>query len=471
MDDVLKARPGRNYDADTLIREDMAHHMHPFTDHKALHEEGGGRIITHADGVYIWDAKGQRYLDGMAGLWCVNAGYGRRELVQAAAEQMLELPFYNTFFKTTNVPATELSRVLCELTPPNFNHAFFANSGSEANDTILRMVRHFWVLEGKPEKQVIISRKNAYHGSTVAGLSLGGMAPMHAQGGVVPGIEHVRQPYWYGEGEDMDPDAFGLVCAKAIEDKILELGADKVAAFIGEPIQGAGGVIIPPKTYWPEVNRICKKYNILLICDEVICGFGRTGHWFGHGAFGIEADMLTMAKGLSSGYLPISAVMVGDRVYRTLYDKGGEFYHGYTYSGHPAACAVALKNIEIIRREGLVERVHSETGPYLAEALKRLAKHPLVGEARSLGLIGAIELVKDKKTRKTFTPVGKVGTRARDYCINGGLIMRAVRDSLIMSPPLTITKPQIDEMLGLAEKAIDKTMKDLDRAGGDVEKL
>ena len=461
MNDMPDTRPGRNYDAETLIREDSAHHLHPFTDYKSLAGEGGGRVITHADGVHVWDAKGRRYLDAMAGLWCVNVGYGRRELVAAAAEQMLELPYYNTFFKTTNAPAAELAAQLCDLTPKNFNHVFFANSGSEANDTILRMVRHFWALEGRPEKHVVISRHNAYHGSTTAALSLGGMSPMHAQGGIIPGIEHVRQPYWYGEGGDMDPEEFGHVCAQAIEEKILELGADKVAAFIGEPIQGAGGVIIPPMSYWPEVNRICKKHDVLLICDEVICGFGRTGNWFGLETFGIEPDMMTLAKAITSGYLPLSAAMVGDRVADTLIEKGGEFFHGFTWSGHPAACAVALENLKIIRREGLVERVREETGPYLAEALKRLEDHPLVGETRSMGLIGAVELVRDKATREHFEEPGLVGTICRDHCIDSGLIMRAVKDIMILSPPLVIAKEQIDELVTLARRAFDLTARDI----------
>ena len=461
MNDSSEARTGRNYDTAELLREDVAHHLRPFTDYKELAAEGGGRVVTHADGVYIWDSEGRRYLDGMAGLWCVNAGYGRRELAEAASAQMLELPYYNTFFKTTHPPAAELSKLLSDLTPANLNHAFFANSGSEANDTILRMVRHFWHLEGKPEKRAIISRHNAYHGSTIVALSLGGMEAMHNQGGIIPDIHHVAQPYWYGEGGDMDEDAFGIQAARAIEEKILELGAEHVAAFIGEPIQGAGGVIIPPKSYWPEVQRICKQYDVLLICDEVICGFGRTGNWFGLEGFGIEADFITLAKGLSSGYLPISAVMVGDRVAKSFIDKGGEFYHGFTYSGHPAACAVALKNIEIIRDEGLVEKVRDETGPHLAEALKSLEDHPLVGETRSMGLIGAIELVKDKAARAHFDERGKVGTLCRDHCVANGLIMRAVSDIMVTSPPLVITTAQIDEMIALARKAIDATARDI----------
>ncbi len=457
---MTESNSGRNYDAEALMEDDLAHHLRPFTDYKELAAEGGGRLVTHADGVYFWDAAGKRYLDAMAGLWCVNVGYGRRELAEVAAAQMNELPYYNTFFNTTTPPAAELSKVLCDLAPDNFNHVFFANSGSEANDTILRMVRHFWYLEGKPDKRTVISRHNAYHGSTIAALSLGGMEAMHNQGGIIPGIEHVRQPYWYGEGGEMTPDELGLAAAKAVEDKIVELGAGHVAAFIGEPVQGAGGVIIPPDNYWPEINRICRKYDVLLICDEVICGFGRTGNWFGFETYGIEPDMITLAKGLSSGYLPVSAVMVGDRVARSFIDKGGEFYHGFTYSGHPAACAVALKNIEIIRHEKLVEKVRDETGPHLAKALAGLAAHPLVGEVRSVGLLGAVELVKDKAARAHFEEPGKVGTFCRDRCVEGGLVMRAVRDIMVCSPPLIISAAQIDDMVEIAARAIDATAKE-----------
>jgi len=357
----------RNYDIAELRRLDVAHHLPAQQDYALIEKMGGSRIVTHADGCYIFDGEGHRILDGMAGLWCVNIGYGRGELAEVAAEQMRELPFYNTFFKTVTPPAVMLAAKIASLTDNRLPHVFFNTSGSEANDTIFRMVRHYWKTKGEPERTVFISRHNAYHGSTVAGVSLGGMKAMHAQGNLpIPGIEHVRQPYWYGEGHDMDPDAFGLLCAKAIEDKILEVGADKVAAFIGEPIQGAGGVIIPPASYWPEVERICRKYGILLVCDEVINGFGRTGNWWGHETVGVKPDMIAMAKGLSSGYLPISAVAVSKEIVDVL-KTGGDFVHGFTYSGHPVCAAVALRNIEIIEREGLVERTRDDTGPYFAK--------------------------------------------------------------------------------------------------------
>jgi len=293
---------------------DRRHYLHPFTDYKELGQKGS-RIITRADGVYIWDSDGNQILDAMSGLWCVNLGYGRKELIEAAYRQMQELPYYNSFFQTAHPPAIELSELLGEVSPGQFSHTFFTGSGSEANDTILRLVRRYWDLLGYPDKQFIISRKNAYHGSTVAAASLGGMAEMHAQGGLpIPGIVHIEQPYYYGLGGTLSPDEFGLQQARLLEEKIRELGKDKVAAFIGEPVQGAGGVIIPPDTYWPEIQRICNENDILLVADEVITGFGRLGEWFGSTHFGIEPDLIPFAKGVTSGYLPLGGVLVGDRI-------------------------------------------------------------------------------------------------------------------------------------------------------------
>jgi putrescine aminotransferase len=441
---------------------DTAHHLHPFTDFRGLAGEGGSRIITKAEGVWLEDSEGQRVLDGMAGLWCVNVGYGRERLAKAAYKQMMELPYYNTFFKTATPPSIELAEKLARLTPEGLNKVFYASSGSEANDTIARIVRRYWKLAGKPERVNIISRTNGYHGSTMAAASLGGMKPMHDLDGLpLPGFHHVRQPYVFAEAGDQSPEDFGKAAAKAIEDKILELGADTVAAFIGEPIQGAGGVIIPPASYWPEVQRICKQYDILLIADEVICGFGRTGHWFGSNLFDIKPDLMTLAKGLTSGYVPLSAVMVGDRVAEVLWEKGGEFAHGFTYSGHPVACAVALENLAIIEEENLVERVREETGPYLKDRLADLADHPLVGEVRSVGLIGAVELVADKASHARFNPEGRAGTLCRDHCVKVNVVNRAVRDTMLISPPLIITKAEIDELLARLTKAIDLTAKDL----------
>jgi putrescine aminotransferase len=456
--------PARRSTADWQ-RLDTAHYLHPFTDFRELGIKGA-RIVTRAQGVYLWDSDGHKTLDAMSGLWCVNIGYGRKELADAAYRQMLELPFYNSFFQCAHPPAIDLARVLAEVAPPGFNHVFFTGSGSEANDTIVRMVRHYWASLGQPGRSVIVSRENAYHGSTVAGASLGGMKPMHAQGGLpIPGIVHIEQPYWYENGGDLSPDEYGRQAAAALERKILELGAERVAAFIGEPIQGAGGVIIPPKTYWPEIERICRKYGILLIADEVICGFGRTGEWFGSTYFGFRPDLMAIAKGMSSGYLPIGGVLVSEPVAEVLISRGGEFHHGFTYSGHPVACAVALANIAILRGEGIVDRARAQIGPYLAQRWRELADHPLVGEARIAGMIGALELVRDKATRQYFEKRGAVGLICRDICVANGLIMRATRDSMLIAPPLVIRETEVDELVDKARRCLDLTLAEVRRQG------
>jgi putrescine aminotransferase len=444
-------------DIPALQRMDAQHHLHPFCDNAVLAKKGT-RIITRAEGVYVWDAEGHKLLDAFAGLWCVNVGYGRQELVAAAARQMQELPYYNSFFQCTSQPTIELADLIASLAPENISHAFFTGSGSEANDTILRMVRHFWSVQGKPEKFNVVGRYNGYHGSTVAGASLGGMEAMHKQGGLpIPGIYHINQPYWYQDGGDLSPEEFGLQRAQELEAKILELGPETVAAFIGEPIQGAGGVIIPPAGYWPEIQRICRKYDVLMIVDEVICGFGRTGKWFGSDFFHLQPDIMPVAKGISSGYLPIGAVMFSSRIAEVLSEKGGELAHGYTYSGHPVCAAVALENIRILQRENIVERVDQDTGPYLQQRWLQLAEHPLVGEARIAGLVGALELVADKQARRFFAERGKVGALCRDFALGNGLILRATKDSMLLSPPLVITHEEIDELIEKTVKSLNQT--------------
>lgn len=438
---------------------DAAHHMHPFTAGAELAAKGV-RVITSAKGVTLTDSEGNQLFDAMAGLWCVNIGYGREELANVAARQMRELPYYNTFFQTTHVPAIALAKKLAELVPGDLNHVFFAGSGSEANDTNVRLVRHYWAAKGKPDKKIIIARKNGYHGSTVAAASLGGMLPMHAQGGLpIPDIHHIDQPNWYAEGGDLSPEEFGLERARQLEKAIVELGEEKIAAFIAEPVQGAGGVIIPPETYWPEIQRICDAHEILLIADEVICGFGRTGNWFGSDTYGIRPDIMTIAKGLSSGYAPIGGSMVSDEVADVI-ANAGDFNHGYTYSGHPVAAAVALENLRILEEERVIETIQQETGPYLAEKWKQLADHPMVGEARIVGMVGSVALSPDKAARAPFaSPYGTIGLKCRDRCFANNLVMRHVGDRMIISPPLILTKSDIDTMIDRAYTSIDETYK------------
>lgn len=447
-----------------LQRLDAAHHMHPFSTQTDLAAKGA-RVITSADGVWIQDSEGHKIIDGMAGLWCVNVGYGRDRLVQAAARQMAELPYYNTFFMTTHVPAIALSQKLAEVAPGDLNHVFYAGSGSEANDTNIRMVRTYWAQKGKPTKKTIISRKNAYHGSTLGGASLGGMTGMHAQGGLpIPDVYHIDQPNWWAEGGDMSPEEFGLERARQLEQAIHDLGEDNVAAFIAEPVQGAGGVIVPPETYWPEIKRICDKYEILLIADEVICGFGRTGNWFGSETVGWTPDIMTIAKGLSSGYQPIGGSIVNDEVASVI--GACEFNHGYTYNAHPVAAAVALENINILQEEKVVDYVRDDIGPYLKQKWEALADHPMVGEAKIVGLMGSIALTPHKESRAAFAAdAGTVGYICRERCFANNLIMRHVGDRMIISPPLVITRAEVDILIDRAVKSLDEGMVRVKDAG------
>ncbi|MBW6421320.1 aspartate aminotransferase family protein [Rhizobium sp. XQZ8] len=438
-----------------LAAIDAAHHLHPFSDMKQLNAKGT-RIIERAEGVFIYDSTGKKYLDAFAGLWCVNVGYGRQSIADAAYRQMQELPYYNAFFGTTTPPATLLAQKIASHAGPKLSRVFFTNSGSEATDTWFRMARVYWKALGKPEKTQVIARKNGYHGSTVAGASLGGMKLMHEQGNLpIEGVHHINQPYWYAEGGDLSPAEFGLKAARELEAKIDELGEDRVAAFVAEPIQGAGGVIVPPDTYWPEIARICKARNILLVVDEVICGFGRLGQWFGHQHYGVEPDLAPIAKGLSSGYLPIGGVLVSDRVADVMINEVGDFFHGFTYSGHPVAAAAALENLRIIEEEGLVERVRDDIGPYFAAAWKSLEDHDVVGQAESVGLMGGLQLAADKATRRRYEKPDDIGSAVRNHCVENGLIMRATGDRMLASPALTISRSEVDEVIDKLRKALD----------------
>ena len=447
---------------------DAAHHVHPFSDTAALNGEGV-RVINKADGVYLWDSEGQKIIDGMAGLWCVQLGYGNAELASAGYEALRALPYYNHFFKTSNPWTIQLAAKLATILPKGHERVLFANSGSEANDSALKLIRYFWNLRGKPRKKIHISRDLAYHGVTFAGASLSGLSPMHPQWDLpLAGFEKVPAPYWFGAKAagfgEVDPDTFGVAIARKLEEKILALGPENVASFSAEPVQGAGGVIFPPSTYWPVVQAICAKYDVLLHLDEVITGFGRLGEWFGAARYGIEPNVMTMAKGLSSGYQPISAISLDMQMAETILNANEELVHGFTYSGHPVASAVALKNLEIIERDNVVSNVKRNIGPYLQKRLRECFEdHPIVGEVRGEGLLAAIELVPDKRERAFFPNVGDVGTRCRNYCFDTGLVCRAIRDTMVLAPPLVVRQSEIEEIIALLRAAIDRTAQDLGR--------
>ena len=440
---------------------DSAHHLHPFTDFKELINTGT-RVIISGQGNYVIDSENNKILDMMAGLWCVNIGYGRKELAEVAYEQMQLLPYYNSFFKTATTPSIELSKILADITPEGIERFFYGSSGSESNDTVVRLVRRYFDILGKKNKKTFISRTLAYHGSTMASASLGGMQAMHDQGDLpLPGFVHAMPPYQYKFGKNISEDEFCKLAVNDIEKKIIEIGSDNVAAFIGEPIQGAGGVIVPPQNYWNLIQDLCKKYDILLCIDEVICGFGRTGEWFGSQHYNIKPDVITFAKGITSGYLPLSGIGIGKKISDVMINQGGEFYHGYTYSGHPVACAVAVENIRIIKEEGMIENVKKNIAPYLQKRMREFENHPLVGEVRGEGLLVGVELVKNKEKKELFDPVGKVGNICKDHCINNNLIMRAVRDGMICSPPLTISKDDIDKCVERFKISLDATLEDI----------
>jgi len=430
--------------------------MHPFTDPKA-YASTGGKIISQAEHIYIYDADGNQILDGMSGLWCCNLGYSQNKIREAIYEQLGTLPYYNNFFQCSNEPAIEMAKALVDVTPAQFNRVFFTNSGSEANDTNIRLVHRYYDLLGKPQKKQIISRENGYHGSTIAAGTLSGMSYMHEQFTGVDYVHYVKQPHWFKDGADMSPEEFGVIAARSLEQKIDELGEENVAAFIAEPIQGAGGVIVPPSTYWPEIQRICDERDILLICDEVICGFGRTGSWFACETYGIKPDLMTFAKAVTNGFQPLGGVMIGDKVADVLNAGGGEFAHGLTYSGHPVSCAAGIATLQILREEKTIENVATDIGPYMEQQWQSLADHPVVGQARVKGMVAALELVKDKNSRERLAPQSQGATFCRDAAIRSGLMVRAVGDSIVSAPPIICNKEEIDTLIARLTKALDET--------------
>jgi putrescine aminotransferase len=441
----------------TQLRQlDQQHHLHPFTDFRD-YAANGGRIVSRAEHIYIYDSDGNKIQDAMSGLWCCSLGYSQDGIKKAVADQLMELPFYNNFFKCSNQPAVELATRLCEMTPANFNKVFFTNSGSEANDTQIKFVHRYYELLGKPSKRLIISRKNAYHGSTIAAASLGGMNAMHEQTQGLDYIRHIQQPYWYELGGDMSPDEFGLWAANELAKKIDELGEDNVAAFIAEPIQGAGGVIVPPDTYWPAVQKILDERDILFISDEVICGFGRTGNLFGFQTYDTKPDLITFAKAVTNGYMPLGGSLVSDKVADVLLGHGGEFAHGLTYSGHPASCAAGLATMDVLENTPILESSSNELAPYFSQALESLVDHPVVGQVRSKGLVAAVELVKDKGSRERLAPESAGAVYTRDRAIENGLMVRQTGDAMIMSPPFVTSTEEVDALLSKLTSALDKT--------------
>ena len=441
-----------------LKQLDQSHHLHPFTDFRE-YAANGGRVFSRAEHIYIYTADGHKMLDGMSGLWCCNLGYSQQAIVDAVTEQMQQLPYYNNFFQCSNQPAIELAKALVDVTPANFNHVFFTNSGSEANDTNLRLVSRYYQAQGRPEKKLIISRKNAYHGSTIAAASLGGMGPMHEQTNGLDYVHHIDQPHWFELGPDEDPNEFGVRIARQLEQKIDELGEDNVAAFIAEPVQGAGGVIIPPDSYWPEVQRICDERDILLIADEVICGFGRTGQWFGSETYGMKPDLMTFAKAVTNGYQPLGGVLVSDKVADVLLSYEGEFAHGLTYSGHPAAAAAGLATLKILKEGNVIADAAANLAPHFQARLREFEDHPVVGQVRGRGMFAAVELVRDKSSREKLAPESAGAVFCRNTANELGLMVRQTGDAMIMAPPLISSTEEIDALADMLGQALDVTAK------------
>lgn len=443
---------------------DTQRHLHPFTDFNEYAQKPG-RVINRAEHIYIHDTDGNKMLDAMSGLWCCSLGYSQPSIAEAVNRQFQELPYYNNFFQCSNAPAIELADRLVRMTPDQFTHVFFTNSGSEANDTNIRLVRRYWDLKNQPQKRIILARTNAYHGSTIAAASLGGFEFVHKQFDTLDYVDHIAEPNWYCNGGDMSEEEFGLYAARELEKRIDELGEENIAAFIAEPIQGAGGVIVPPDSYWPEVSRILKERDILFISDEVICGFARTGKLFGCETYGTEPDLLTFAKAVTNGFQPLGGVMVSDKVASVITSDGGEFGHGFTYSGHPIACAAALATMDIMEGTGghgsnglsMVDHVATNIGPYLQSKWAALGDHPIVGHVRGIGMLGSIELVRNKETKERLESDQKSGAVCREFCVSNGLIMRAVGDSMIISPPFVSSHEEIDLLIERATTALDLT--------------
>ncbi|HYM03761.1 MAG TPA: aspartate aminotransferase family protein [Stellaceae bacterium] len=447
---------------------DIAFHLHPYT-HLKKQETEGPVVMTEGKGIYVYDDTGKEYIEGLAGLWCTALGFGEERLIEAATRQMRRLPYYHLFNQKTHDVAAELAERLIALMPVKMSKVFFNNSGSEANDTAIKMVWYYNNARGRYRKKKIISRMKGYHGVTVAAASLTGLPNNHRDFDLpIANIRHADCPHHYRFGKPGESEEeFATRLAESLDAQILREDPDTVAAFIAEPIMGAGGVIVPPATYFEKIQKVLRKYDVLLIADEVICGFGRTGNMFGSETFGLKPDIMTMAKALSSAYLPISATVVSDELYQAFVaqsEKIGTFAHGFTYSGHPVCCAVAVEALKIYEERDILSQVRSVM-PHFQEGLRRFSGHPLVGEVRGMGLIGAVELVRDKASKAAFDPKQGVGAIFSARAQEHGLIVRGMGDAIALCPPLVITTAEIDEMLRRFSKALDDTVAAVKRAG------
>jgi len=438
---------------------DIAYYLHPYTN-LSVHEKEGPLIITRGEGVYVYDDGGKRYIEGLGGLWCASLGFSEERLVEAALRQMRKLPFYHTFGAKSSEPGIELAERLLAMAPVPMSKVFFANSGSESNDTAVKLIWYYHNAIGKPEKKKIIARLRGYHGVTVAAASLTGLPNNHRDFDLpIARILHTDCPhhYRYGKPGESEED-FATRLAESLEALILKEGPETVAGFFAEPVMGGGGVIPPPKTYFEKVQKVLKKYDVLFVADEVICGFGRTGNMFATQTYSLQPDMITIAKQLSAAYMPIAGLMINEKIYRALVsesEKIGIFAHGFTYGGHPVPAAVALETLKIYEERQTVSHVQ-RVAPHFQRRLRELGQHPLVGEARGVGLMGGLELVKNKSTREPFAPSDGVGPYAAKLALENGVITRGMIDTLGFSPPLIITEREIDELFDAVKRALDQ---------------
>jgi putrescine aminotransferase len=438
----------------SLLQLDQRFHIHPFTNHDEMHASGT-HIIVSGQGVYVQDVHGRKLLDGLAGLWCVNLGYGREEIIEAVSAQMRQLAFYPSFFNSTTEPAIRLAERLAQVAPPRVNHTVFCSSGSEANESALKIIRGFWKLKGQSQRTKILSRTFSYHGVTIASSIMTGLPGCYLPFDLpLPGFIHVPGPHAYAANQESDPVAYGNWCVEETERAIDREGADTIAAIFVEPVQGAGGVIPPPAGYLRALRELCREKGILFVADEVITGFGRIGDWFASGRWDLDPDLITMAKGLSSGYIPLGGTMMSDEIAELMLHSG-YFAHGFTYTGHPVSCAAGLATLEVLAREKIPEKIRTEVGPYFQEKLRAFAGHRCVGEVRGTDLIGALELV-PPGGKAALTPTTMLGVKAALLVREEGVIVRGIRDIIAVAPPLTITRSEIDELFAAIGRALDR---------------